>query len=150
LNEETAIERITETENLTDGLEDDDANWLLDWGISHVHDLICNVKDDEVAGAKINALMAVMRKLNQIAADRAAKPPKALAEDIQKFTALYAKAFGKAHKLNSQDYEQAASAIQKQSPREAMQVLINLASPSRPASWSLPGDPGRKDKPFRV
>jgi hypothetical protein len=31
MDRQTAIDRITEPENLTDGLEDDDANWLLDW-----------------------------------------------------------------------------------------------------------------------
>jgi len=35
MDRQTAIDRITETENLTDGLEDDDANWLLDWEIAH-------------------------------------------------------------------------------------------------------------------
>src|SRR5262249_5634933 len=73
MDRQTAIDRITETENLTDGLEDDDANWLLDWGIAQVDGLVTGIKDEDEAGEKLNQLMSVMRTLNQIAADRAAK-----------------------------------------------------------------------------
>jgi hypothetical protein len=145
MNEEMAIERITETANLTDALEDDDANWLLDWGIGHVHDLIGDVKDDEAAGKKIHALMAVMRKLNQIVGDCAVKSSKALSEDVQQFVKLYSKAFGKAKKLKSDDYKRTADAMQGKSPIELMQMLISLASTGKPAAWSVPGDPDRKD-----
>src|SRR5690349_24926526 len=89
MDEQREIERITETENLTDGLEDHDANWLLNWGIGHVRDLIQGVKDDDAAGDKVHALMAVMRKLNQIEADRAAKPRNALADDTRALITLH-------------------------------------------------------------
>jgi hypothetical protein len=94
MDRQTAIERITETENLTDGLEDDDANWLLDWGIARVDGLLAGITDEDAAGDKLNQLMAVMRSLNQIAADRAAATPDALAADIRTFLARYQQAFG--------------------------------------------------------
>jgi hypothetical protein len=94
MDRQTAIDRITETENLTDGLEDDDANWLLDWGIAHVDGLVTGIKDEDAAGEKLNQLMSVMRTLNQIAADRAAKPPDALAGDIRTFLERYQQTFG--------------------------------------------------------
>jgi hypothetical protein len=94
MDRQTAIERITETENLTDGLEDDDANWLLDWGIARVDGLLAGISDGDAAGEKLNQLMAVMRSLNQIAADRAAATPDALAADIRMFLARYQQAFG--------------------------------------------------------
>ena len=94
MDRQTAIDRITETENLTDGLEDDDANWLLDWGIAQVDGLVTGIKDEDAAGEKLNQLMSVMRTLNQIAADRAAKPPDALAGDIRTFLERYQQAFG--------------------------------------------------------
>jgi hypothetical protein len=149
MDEQRAIERITETENLTDGLEDPDANWLLNWGVGLVHDLIHGVKDD-VAADKVHDLMAVMRKLNQIVADRAAKPPKALADDIKSFVSSYKAAFGKARRLKADDYKRAAEAICDKSPQEAMQALISLASTGKPAAWSVPGDLDRKDSSFRV
>ena len=49
MDEALAIERITETEKLTDGL-DDDANWLLQWGTSRVGGLIAGIADEEAAG----------------------------------------------------------------------------------------------------
>lgn len=94
MDRQTAIDRITETENLTDGLEDDDANWLLDWGIAQVDGLVTGIKDEDAAGEKLNQLMSVMRTLNQIAADRAAKSPDALASDISTFLERYQQAFG--------------------------------------------------------
>jgi hypothetical protein len=94
MDRQTAIDRITETENLTDGLEDDDANWLLDWGIAHVDGLVTGIEDEDAAGKKLNQLMSVMRTLNQIAADRAARPPDALAGDIRTFLERYQQAFG--------------------------------------------------------
>ncbi len=150
MNEEMAIERITETENLTDGLEDPDANWLLNWGIGYVRDLIGGIEDDERAGAKINALMAVMRKLNQITADRTVKPANALASDIQTLATLYKKAFGKAAKTGAADCTEAATAIRDKSPRETLQYLTALVSPGRPAAWSVPGDSDRGNMPFSV
>ncbi len=145
MDEQRAIERITETENLTDGLEDADANWLLDWGIGHVHDLLQGIQDDDVAGEKIHTLMAVMRKLNQITADRAAKPPKALSDDIKVFVSLYRAAFGQTRRASAAEYEQTAGTIAARPPVEAMQALISLASTGKPAAWSVPGDPDRKD-----
>jgi hypothetical protein len=94
MDRQTAIDRITETENLTDGLEDDDANWLLDWGIAQVDGLVTGIKDEVAAGEKLNQLMSVMRTLNQIAADRTAKAPDALAGDIRTFLQRYQQAFG--------------------------------------------------------
>jgi len=94
MDRQIAIDRITETENLTDGLEDDDANWLLNWGIAHVDGLVTGIKDEDAAGEKLNQLMAVMRTLNQIASDRAAKPAGALAADVRTFLERYQLAFG--------------------------------------------------------
>jgi len=150
MDEQKAIERITETENLTDGLEDPDANWLLNWGIGHVRNLIQGVKSDDAAGDRVHALMDVMRKLNQIVADRAAKTPQALADDIKTFVSLYKAAFGKARKPKADDYKRTAEAICDKSPQEAMQVLISLAATGKAAAWSVPGDQDRKNSSFRV
>ncbi len=147
MNEESAIERITETENLTDSLEDQDANWLLDWGIGHLHDLISSIEDEDAAGEKVHDLMAVMRKLNQIAGDKTVKAPNDLAEDVREFASLFAKTFGqtKIAAVKDEHYVKAAGAIKQQSPREAMQTLIKLVSP---AASSTPTPPPPPDKPL--
>jgi hypothetical protein len=98
MDRQTAIDRITETENLTAGLEDDDANWLLDCGIARIDGLLAGAAGEDAAGEKINQLMAVMRTLNQIAANRAAKAPDALATDIRAFLARHQQTFGASSK----------------------------------------------------
>jgi hypothetical protein len=124
---QAAKDRILETENLTDGLEDDDANWLLDWGIARVEALIAGEKDDDAAGEKVNDLMSLMRRLNQIAADRAAKSAKALSGDLRAFAEDYARIFGTDWQHDAAKVREASAAVKKQSPREAMEHLVNFA-----------------------
>ncbi len=151
MKDQDAIDRITETENLTDALEDDDANWLINWGVGHVHDLMTTLlgskQNDDAAGEKVNALMAVMRKLNQIAADRAVKAPDALASDVEAFAALYAKAFGQAKTIQSHEVKQAAVTLAKQTPRETMQSLLNMVTPTATKTTpKISGKPIHDDK----
>ncbi|MCC7452053.1 MAG: hypothetical protein IT324_31900 [Anaerolineae bacterium] len=143
MNEESAIERITETENLTDSLEDDDANWLLDWGIGRLHDLISGIADEDAAGEKVHDLMGVMRKLNQIAGDKAVKAPTELVEDVREFASLFAKTFGQTQTAAIQDehYTTTAETIIQQPPQQAMQTLINLVSPTASSAPMPPPPP---------
>lgn len=93
MNEQAAVDRIMETENLTDALEDNDARWLMEWGIKCLHNLIETAQDDQEANIKVNALMAVMRKINQIAAGSRDKSPQELAEELTSLGELAAKVF---------------------------------------------------------
>jgi hypothetical protein len=130
MNEQTVIDRITETENLTDGLEDEDANWLIDWGISHACMLIQNLEDDETANTKLIELMAVMRRINQITADRNDKPGEVLAKDIRLLTEDYVRAFGQVQTMSIEVYQNMAAQLSGKSAREVMQSLINWLSPT--------------------
>jgi hypothetical protein len=150
MEEQIAIERILETENLTDGLEDDDAQWLLDWGIAQVHGLIDGIEDDDLAGAKVNALMAVMRRLNQIAADREVLSVDVLSGEIRDFAKLYPKAFGKQPhiaKINTATYTHTAEIIRNQTPLDAIQTMLALVipappkPPAKPVTRRMPDDP---------
>lgn len=138
MDRQTAIDRITETENLTDGLEDDDANWLLDWGIAQVDGLVTGIKDEDAAGEKLNQLMSVMRTLNQIAADRAAKPTDALAGDIRTFLERYQQAFG-APKAATPTAAQAPATDAQAAPTASQ----TASTPSKP---STAGATSPKDK----
>ncbi len=129
MNEQAAIDRILETENLTDSLEDDDANWLIDWGIERVRPLIAGIEDDEAAGEKVNQLMAVMRRLNQITADRKVKSAAELAADVDLFLAAYGAAFGRMRSLGSGEAVSACVAIKTMLPLDTLQRLIALAEP---------------------
>jgi hypothetical protein len=128
MDKQAAIDRILETENLTDGLEDDDANWLLNWGINFLPALIGELEDEEAAGVKVNELMAVMRKINQITADRAAAAED-LAEAIAGFAEAYARAFGGARPLTPQDAVALAASLAAQPSRQAMLALIETVQP---------------------
>ena len=63
------VDRLLESENLTDNLEDKEANDLLTWGIAHIDGLINGAASADEAGEKVNRLMAVMRGLNSLAGD---------------------------------------------------------------------------------
>jgi len=90
------VERMLETENLTDELEDSDANWLLNWGIAHLDKVIMGITDADAAGDRVNALMAVMRKINRITGTYATSDPQSLTEELAILGDLYEQAFGKA------------------------------------------------------
>ena len=114
MEEQAAIDRILETENLTDGLEDDDANWLLDWGINLAPGLIGGLDDEELAGTQVNRLMAVMRKLNTLVADRQARPAEELSGLLADLASSYRLAFGQASPSDQQDGVQPAAQIEGQ------------------------------------
>jgi hypothetical protein len=130
MNNQAAIDRILETENLTDGLEDQDARWLLDWGINNLPALIGNLQDEDAAGAKVNELMAVMRKINQIVADRQIAPVKDLVEAFTDLVKSYAQAFDNARPLTSEDALNLAANLSNRTARQAMQAIIETVQPA--------------------
>jgi hypothetical protein len=74
--------------------------------------------------------MAVMRRINQITADRNAKPGEALAEDIRLLAEDYVRAFGQAQIMSIEVYQNVAAQLPGKSAREVMQSLINWLSPT--------------------
>jgi hypothetical protein len=124
MDKQAAIDRILETENLTDGLEDDDAKWLLDWGIGFLPALIGELEDEDAAGAKVNELMAVMRQINQIVADRNATSPEDLADAVVALAEAHARAFGGNRPLKPEDPSKLAALLAAQPSRQAMLALI--------------------------
>lgn len=129
MDEQAAIDRILETENLTDGLEDEDARWLLDWGINYVPALIGKLSDEDAASAKVNQLMAVMRKINQIVADRQDATAEDLADPITGLAGAYAQAFGSARPFGSGAALDLAASLSERTARQAMQALIEAVQP---------------------
>jgi hypothetical protein len=134
MDKQAAIDRILETENLTDGLEDEDAHWLLDWGIHTLPILIGEVEDDDIAGEKLNQLMAVMRKINQTVADRQDAAAEDLAEVITGLGRAYAQAFGSARPLTSEEALNLAASLSMLPVRQAMQAIIEAVQPAGKSS----------------
>ncbi len=88
MDQQVFIDKILETENLTDNLEDKPADALLKWGTAQVGKLIQGVDDDEAAGAKVNDLMHVMRGLNSLAGNPADVTHEKVADLINSYMTL--------------------------------------------------------------
>lgn len=146
MDEKLAIERISETENLTDGLDDDDANWLLQWGTSRVGKLIAGIADDDAAGEKVNQLMAVMRSLNAIATDRAAETPAQLGESIQTLHDQYSAAFGSAAPHSEDEIAQLSGALSTLTARDAIQRLLDFLTPPETSQTQATAKDTAKDQ----
>ena len=134
MEKERFVERMLETENLTDELEDEDANWLLNWGIQRLDEVIEAIEDEEVAGSRVNALMAVVRKINRIAGSYTRKDAQALASDLAELDQLFSAAFLSDSPSGSEkitaDQEAAAAALAQMPTRQALETLARR--PTRP------------------
>ena len=122
-----AIDRITETENLTGDLEDDAADWLINWGIEQAQGLITNDTDADVAGDKISTVMDVMRQINQIVSSRKSAD---LNTDLQKLATLQSAAFGTSATVSAPDYQTLAHKLKGQSASKALATLAAFVRPA--------------------
>ena len=123
-----AVDVILATENLTDRLEPQDGQWLLDWAISQTGKLIDGLYNEQVALGKLNALIAVVRKLNQIVGSRTTKTPDALAADVRIFAMMYANAYSRSFRsLSAESLNRVAGNLSTLSARESLENLIAFA-----------------------
>jgi hypothetical protein len=121
------IDRLLETENLTDNLEDDDANLLLDWGVAQITGLIKDITDHEAAGEKINGLMHVMRALNSVAGN----PAGASHETITDLLSRYRQSFGETIQITDDEYRSIAERVSNMQPGEAINFLTKWLQDNR-------------------
>jgi len=117
------VERMLEIENLTDELEDVQANWLLNWGISRLDQVLQGAADAEAGGDKANALIAVMRKINRMTGARGTAGSETLADDLSALSGLFSAAFGKEYVVNAAECSLAAARLAKLSPQQAVEYL---------------------------
>ncbi len=127
MEKERFIERILETENLTSELEDPEANWLLNWGIQQLDQVLVSVEDEETAGDRVNALMAVMRKINRIAGSYTGADPANLASDLAELDELFSLALLSASNPEPGNtpaaFEALASSLTRLPIRQALETL---------------------------
>jgi hypothetical protein len=129
MDEKVFIERILENENLTDELVDEDANWLLTWSIGQVKSLIQDIEEVEVAGARVNALMAVMRRINRLVGLRDSLTVADLTAELGRLVKDYARAFGYRRRTNVAERIAVADRLRPMTSSHALQFLIEwLAS----------------------
>jgi hypothetical protein len=118
------VDRMLETENLTDELEDADAQRLLDWGFARLESLLDGIEDPEAAGEKVNALMALMRKLNRLAGGAAGGDPQMLAGELARLDELSRALYPDAGPRDPQTCQQAALELSALEPGPALDYLL--------------------------
>ena len=120
------IDRLLESENLTDNLEDEAANTLIKWGISQIDHLIKD-KDEETAGAKVNQLMSLMRAVNSVAGDPSAVSLAPLFRLLNRF----AQTFDKDHPISEDERSTVAKEISSMQPKDAVDYLLKWMDSKR-------------------
>jgi hypothetical protein len=114
------IDRLLESENLTDNLEDEDADALIKWGIAQIDPLIKGINDEEAAGVKMGHLMSLMRQINSIAGN----PSTVSQEKILKFLEQYLQTFDKTHPLDEEEKKALAEKISQMNSGEIVKYLL--------------------------
>jgi hypothetical protein len=140
------VARILENENLTSNLVDNDANWLLNWGTGQVKGLIQGIGDMDAAGEKVNALMAVMRKLNRIVGEGDWPPVDELVPELQALTELSAQAFGTSLSMSTTDWEAVANRLTQMTPPQALQFLVEWLTSDKQKETSPQGGNNADEK----
>ena len=114
------VDRILESENLTDELLDMDARWLLDWGIGQLDRALQDVSGEDEADEKVTALMGAMRKINRIAGGRESTNSDAMAADLAALATLFTQAFGHTPDIRQSG---AAAKLRQGTTRQALEFL---------------------------
>ncbi len=114
------VDRLLESENLTDQLEDDEANHLLDWGIAHIDGLINGASGADEAGDKVNRLMAVMRGLNSLAGD----PRRVTSDALVDLLGRYNQLAGGAAQADESEIRSMIERVSKAEPGQAVAHLV--------------------------
>jgi len=122
------IERMLETENLTDDLHDDDAEWLLSWGAERMREFGA-AESMEAAEERAGALMKFMRGLNRLVGGLPGVDP----ADLARLPDHYAAAFGASRSAGELEIQDTAEALSWLGHREALEHIIQWARPLDPS-----------------
>jgi len=126
-------DRMLETENLTDDLEDTEARWLLEWGLRQVPLVVAGCQqDEELAGERIGYLMNFIRRTNRLVSRKNARPIEAMANELQTLEETYRQAFMDGRSHSEQEIFAAASQLPGLSPMAALAFLTGFYSPPAP------------------
>ncbi len=121
MDRQVLIDRLLESENLTDNLEDEDANTLIKWGISQISPLVNGIKDENAAGEKVNHLMGLMRQVNTIAGNLSTVSE----EKIQKLLEQFTQTFDKDHHVSDEERKAVAEKLSQMQPGDAVKYLLD-------------------------
>jgi hypothetical protein len=118
------VDRILESENLTDELEDTEAQWLINWGTEQLNLIIVTSKDEAAVGEKVTALMAVIQKINRIAGFPPTTEAESLSSDLAFLKTLFNQAFD--HDQGADDTHYLAAAKHMISLKTTSEKLLFL------------------------
>lgn len=136
VDRQVLIDRLLESENLTDNLEDDDANTLINWGVAQIKPLVNHITDEDAAGEKVNDLMALMRQVNSIAGNLST-----VSEDkIQKLLEQFTQTFDKDHHVSDDDLKAVAEKLSQMQPGEAVKYLLDWMHSQKQESQDQKGN----------
>jgi hypothetical protein len=121
MEKQAFIDRMLETENLTDNLDDDAADDLLKWGISQLDFILADAEHDQAARERVQALMQAMRSVNRIVGGLPAAAP----AQVDELDAHYARAFGKSTSATSPAQAAVAAEVSGLQGREAVKFLLD-------------------------
>ena len=134
------IDRMLEVENLTDSLEDDDADYLINWGVAQLRENVTKSEDIDFAGEYTNDLMGFMRSLNRIMGD----PDSVTTDDLVQLAERRQKVFGPERELAPNEFQEAAAHLTGLTPQQAMDFLLQwflpVDSPLTPDSRPVDGE----------
>jgi hypothetical protein len=119
------IDRMLETENLSEYLEDEDADYLINWGVAQLKENIGKIEDINAAGEYTNDLMGFMRILNQIAGNL----DNIQQDKLVQLAGRRQKAFGPGRELAPEEYGAVTSCLEAMTPRQALDYLLQWLLP---------------------
>jgi hypothetical protein len=117
---QTLTDRMLESENLTDNLQDQEAQWLLDWGITELRRLASEAENEQELSDRAGALMKFIRGLNRLVGGLPDADPAELARLLESHFAAY----GTSRAAEQAAIDEAVIALSALPPREALEFLI--------------------------
>jgi len=145
MDEQILRDRLLESENLTADLPDEEARWLIEWGLAQIPLLIEGLTDEDAAAERLRALMAFIRRVNRLAARKQARPPETLVEELRGLLELYQQAFGAARPASERWLEAAARTLHAMPLRQAVQFLATCFQEEMPAADDSTASPADTD-----
>jgi len=123
MDKQLYIDRMLESENLTDELQDADARWLLDWGIGQLDGVLQAVSAEDEADERVTAWMGALRKINRMLGARADSSPEDLADGCLALAEAAARAFGREANRSQAECAAAAAQVPEGTTRQALEFL---------------------------
>jgi len=121
MDEDFFIGRLLETENLTDNLEDGDANVLINWAVKNVGAIIANPL---TAGERANGLMAMLRKINHLIPDLGIKSPQELSNALSDLAKTVEGTFERMPPTGAGDLQSLVDRLRPATTSEAIEILL--------------------------